>query len=322
MSTDTRPLLVVLRALGLGDFLTGIPALRALGDAFPEHRKVLGAPGQLAPLAAQLGVVDEISPTPGLVPLASGLARPEVAVDLHGKGPGSQPLLVKLAPARLVAWRHPAVPETRAGPTWRPGEHEVQRWCRLLAESGIPVDPARLELSVPQVVLPEWLRGAVLLHPGAASPARRWPAERFAAVARREVAMGHRVAITGVSAESALATEVAAKAGLPPSAVLAGRTTLAELAAVVAAARLVVSGDTGVAHLATAVGTPSVVLFGPIPPSEWGPPRSRPRHVALWAGRRGDPHGLAVDPGLMEISVQDVLSAADAAAAACSASGR
>jgi hypothetical protein len=76
------------------------------------------------------------------------------------------------------------------------------------------------------------------------------------------------------------------------------------------AARVVVVGDTGVAHVATAVRTPSVVLFGPEPPSRWGPPPDRPWHAALWAGRLGDPHGLDTDPGLLELGVVDVLLAA------------
>jgi len=64
-----------------------------------------------------------------------------------------------------------------------------------------------------------------------------------------------------------------------------------------------------------------VVLFGPTPPAEWGPPRNG-RHVALWAGRRGDAHADEPNPGLLEIRVTDVVGALDgvAAAAAMSAS--
>ena len=98
-------------------------------------------------------------------------------------------------------------------------------------------------------------------------------------------------------------------AGLRASAVLAGRTDLLELAAVVDSAERLLCADTGVAHLATALRTPSVVLFGPVPPSEWGPPGERSWHQALWTGRRGDPHGETIDPGLAEISVTDVEAA-------------
>lgn len=92
-------------------------------------------------------------------------------------------------------------------------------------------------------------------------------------------------------------------------ALLAGRTDLLGLAATVASAGRLVCNDTGVAHLATALGTSSVVLFGPTSPLRWGPPPERGCHIALWAGREGDPHGDAADPGLLEIEVPDVLEA-------------
>ncbi|WP_449062773.1 glycosyltransferase family 9 protein, partial [Planomonospora algeriensis] len=62
-------------------------------------------------------------------------------------------------------------------------------------------------------------------------------------------------------------------------------------------------------HLASAFATPSVVLFGPVPPALWGPPPGGP-HTALWAGSRGDPHGERPDPGLLRIEVPQVLDAA------------
>lgn len=150
-----------------------------------------------------------------------------------------------------------------------------------------------------------------MIHPGAASPARRWPPERWAAVARSELEAGRRVVITGSAGERGLAAAVAKDDRIE---VLAGTTDLLGLAATVANAGLVVCGDTGVAHLATAFGAPSVVLFGPTPPSEWGPPPERPQHRALWAGKRGDPHAQQPDPGLLAIEVEDVLAAVQAVA--------
>src|SRR4029450_13442480 len=93
-------------------------------------------------------------------------------------------------------------------------------------------------------------------------------------------------------------------------------TSLAELAGLVAHARLVVSGDTGIAHLATAYRTPSVVLFGPVPPRRWGPPPDRPYHRAIWHGTRvdpGDAPGPGVHPALLSIGVGEVLAAAEEA---------
>jgi ADP-heptose:LPS heptosyltransferase len=92
---------------------------------------------------------------------------------------------------------------------------------------------------------------------------------------------------------------------------LAGNLDLGGLAALVASARLVVSGDTGIAHLASAYATPSVVLFGPTSPARWGPPAKAPSTV-IWRGVTGDPHGRQVDPGLLDIGSDDVLEAAEA----------
>lgn len=301
--------LLVLRALGLGDLLTGVPALRALADAFPDHLLTLACPRELAPLALLTGAVDAIADTAGPVRPRVEVA-PEVAVNLHGRGPESHRALLALDPVRLVAFACPDAGVDR-GPAWSAEEHEVHRWCRLLGESGIPADRSRIDLDPPAIPLPEPLRGLTIVHPGAAAGARRWPPERFAAVARAQAAEGRRVVITGGRGERRRAADVARLAGLPSGAVLAGRTALDDLAALVAAAERVVCGDTGMAHLATAFRTPSVVLFGPVSPSRWGPPTDRPWHRALWAGHHGDPHAAVADPGLLSIEVSDVLDALD-----------
>jgi uncharacterized protein YjbJ (UPF0337 family) len=114
--------------------------------------------------------------------------------------------------------------------------------------------------------------------------------------------------VTGSAAERPLAEQVARGGGLDPEDVLAGRTDLTALVAVVATAGRVLCGDTGVGHLATAFAVPSVLLFGPTPPEEWGPPPDRTQHVVLHRGGRGDPHGDAPDPALLAISVEDVLA--------------
>jgi ADP-heptose:LPS heptosyltransferase len=315
LRAGARPLLLVLRALGLGDLLTGVPALRGLRAAYPDHRLVLAAPRALAQLAELTQTVDAVADTPPLAPLDPSLAGAQLAVNLHGRGPLSHRVLLATRPRRTIAFEHAEVPSSRGGPTWRADERETERWCRLLTQSGIPADPGRLDLPPPPpcsapLELVEAARGATLVHPGAASGARRWPAHRYAAVARAERERGARVVITGSRDELELARDVARGAGLPQSAVLAGRGDLLALAATVGAAARVVCGDTGVAHLATAVGTPSVILFGPTSPELWGPPAGRRhRHRVLWAGRTGDPHADEPDPGLLEFEADDVLAA-------------
>jgi ADP-heptose:LPS heptosyltransferase len=302
------PRLLVLRALGLGDLLTAVPALRALADAFPDHRLLLACPRELTPLAELTGVVDEVVDAQPLTPLSDDLHGVELAVNLHGRGPESHRVLQALEPRRLIAFANPAA-GFRDGPPWRPDEHERARWCRLLEESGIPTDPGRLDLPSPPTRVAPHVQGATIVHPGAAAPARRWPAERFAAVARAEAAAGRQILVTGSRSETELACEVAQLAGLPGESVLAGWTGLPELAALVDAAGRVVCGDTGMAHLATALRTPSVVLFGPVAPDLWGPPPDRPWHRVLWAGELGDPHADEPSRGLLAIAVDDVLAA-------------
>lgn len=298
-----RPTVLVLRALGLGDFFTGLPALALLRRSLPQCRVVLAAPPVLAPLARLAGTVDEVVPgAEALTPLLQAPRRPELAVDLHGNGPRSRQVLLDCEPQRLIAFEHEGI-------HWRADEHETVRWCRLVAEglrlpAGIEYPSAVAALPEPTAVdVPE---GLTLLHCGAKSAARRWPAERFAALAILLQARGHQVAITGGPAEGEMARAIGGAARVP----VLDRLSLLELAAVVARARLLISGDTGVGHVATNYATPSVLLFGPVSPLIWGPPPD-PRHQVIWHGRGdGDPHGESPDPALLGISVREVADAA------------
>jgi len=288
---------LVLRALGIGDLATAVPALRALRAAYPTARLSLAAPAWLRPLADLTGAVDRVVPTTGLAAPPRQVPPPAVAVNLHGRGPQSHRLLTKLRPERLLAFRCERYLD---GPQWTEDEHEVARWCRLLDWYGIPAHAGDLDLHPPAVAAS--VPDATIVHPGSTSAQRRWPPRRFADVARALEGDGHHVVLTGGPGERELALSVARDAGLPADRVLAGHTDLAALAALVASARLVVSGDTGVGHLATGYGVPSVVLFGPVPPKWWGPPADRPWHRALYHG-----------DSLFTIDVAEVLAATRAA---------
>ena len=111
----------------------------------------------------------------------------------------------------------------------------------------------------------------LVLHPGTSVPARAWPADRFAETARLLTEEGYRVVVTGARSERALTARVASGTAAVD---LGGRTSLAELAAVLSSARAVVVGNTGPAHLAAAVGRPVVSLFAPtVPAARWAPYR-------------------------------------------------
>jgi len=273
---------------------------------FPRGRLWRATPEGLRPLVELVGAVDDLLPASGLGALRWTEPPPRLAVNLHGRGPQSIRDLLATRPRDLLTHRHPAFPSV-AGLNWRDDVHEVDRWSRLVEHRHIEVDRTDLALPVPDEPSPA--PGAVVVHPGAAFPARRWPPERYASVARELTEAGHRVVLTGDATEWGLVTDIAVAAGLPDSAVLAGRTGLLGLAALVAGAALVICGDTGIGHLATAYGTPSVLLFGPTPPRLWGPPPDS-RHVVLWAGDVGDPHGDRPDDGLLLLGENRVIGAA------------
>jgi ADP-heptose:LPS heptosyltransferase len=304
--STSAPRVLVDRSLGLGDLCTAVPAIRALAAAFPDHLLQVATPAWLEPVARLAGA-DEIVPTVGLAgEFPSHVRRPRIAVNLHGRGPESIERLVRLDPERLISYRNDAARASWDGPAWSEAGHEVERWCRLLTGSGMEADPADLVLCERRPT-DDGTR-PVIVHPGAAARGRRWPAERFAAVVRHLHERSHRVLVTGSDAERRLADQVVALAGAGRS--IAGSTDLVGLIDQIAGAELVVCNDTGVAHLATATRTPSIVLFGPTSPSRWGPPPGG-RHRAIWHGRSGDPHADDLDPGLAGITVDEVVRAVD-----------
>ncbi|QAY71172.1 glycosyltransferase family 9 protein [Xylanimonas protaetiae] len=201
-----------------------------------------------------------------------------------------------------------------------PARHEVEAALDLVRALGAPLpegDDARLAVREPLPDVTDLVpdRPFVVVHPGAAVPARAPTADHAAAIVAALVADGLRVVVTGASAEGALAAQVAGGHGIS----VAGRTSYARLAAVLRAARAVVVGNTGPAHLAAAVGTPVVSLFSPVVPVElWRPWRVRSvvlgDQTAACAGTRarrcpvvGHPCLSGVTPGFVVEAVHSVI---------------
>ena len=311
---DDRPDLLALRTLKLGDLLVAVPAVHALRRAFPEHRLTLAVPGWLEQVVALIEGVDALLPTPGLDhPLPIERGRVDIAVNLHGSGPESRGIVDALGARLAMVHRVPEIDGARGGdprmPQWRDDVSERGRWVRLVGAYGVPGHPVEVRPGPPHE--PAVVAGAAVVHVGAFYGSRRWPADRFAAVARHLVDAGHRVVFTGSGAERARALEVARFAGLGEDAVLAGVLDLAGFAAVIEHAAVVVSADTGAAHLASAYARPSVVLFGPASPENWGPPPG-PHMVFTDASvRRGEAFADDPDPALLAVTVDDVIGAVE-----------
>lgn len=192
---------------------------------------------------------------------------------------------------------------------------EPERALAIAAAAGFrlpPGDDGRLAVRPVPPAAPELVGTGryLVLHPGARVPARRWSAGHCARAVRALTAEGHRVVVTGAPSEAALTRQIAGHQGVD----LGGRTSFAELAAVLAGADAVVVGNTGPAHLAAAVGTPVVSLFAPVVPAvRWAP--YRVPHVLLGDQRAGCRDSRAREcplpghPCLNSVTAEDVVHA-------------
>jgi ADP-heptose:LPS heptosyltransferase len=310
--------IAVLRATsGLGDLLVIVPALRALRHAYPAATVTLVAAASLAPVAERLGrYVDELFPFPGwpgiphfqveprraLAALGELQARHfDVVFQLHGSGVASNPFATLTGATRVVGYALPGQYRTTGGTflEFEPREHEVRRALRLLEHVGVPAGGDELEIDVlaSDDARAEQLAGDVGLdgpfacvHPGANERERRWPAERFAAVADTLDARGLRVVVTGGARDADATAEVVARARARVID-LTGRTDVGTLAALLRRAEVLVVNDTGVAHLGYAVGVPTATIFVRSDRHRWGP-------LPSWSGIAvGRPAVFPLDEG-------------------------
>lgn len=355
--------ILLIRPDHLGDLLLTTPTLRLLRQRHPGARitALVGPWG--APVLAHNPHVDEIItlPFPGFArqPKPSpwqpyGLLR-RWARRLRGQYDLAfilrfdhwwGALLAYMAGVPLrVGYAVPEVAPFLSHPVpYVAGRHEVeQNWVLGIGVLGIGdgsylvPEPGEfpVEFCVPQQA-EEWagslLRGDlswIAIHPGAGAAVKLWRAEGWAAVAdvlARET--GAQILLTGSEAERPLCVEIAEKLGTQAR-VMAGQTTLDQLAALFARCRLVLGPDSGPLHLAVAVGAPTVHLYGPVDATTFGPWGAPERHRALTSAwpcipcnrldyRRDE---LAHHPCVREISVDEVLNAARRVLAAGKASG-
>lgn len=279
----------------LGDMLCAVPALRAFRTGWPEAEIVLVGLAWARAFAERFDhLVDgflELPGFPGLpetpvriaeIPafLAEAHARRfDLVVQLHGSGRLTNTLAYLLGGRRTAGFHPPGepAPDDELFVPYPDEGHEIHRLLRLPAHLGLPVDGDRLEFPLRASdeeelarVAPDLRAGKyACVHPGASS-AERWPPDRFAAVADALQARGLRVVLTGSGPETEVTRRVS-ELMRAPALDLAGRTLLGALAALLAGARVLVSNDTGVSHLAAALRVPSVVVITTSDPDRWAP---------------------------------------------------
>jgi ADP-heptose:LPS heptosyltransferase len=325
LPSDRPARVAVLRALALGDMLCAIPAFRALRRALPDARvSLIGLPWAAELVDRYPAYLDEFIEFPGYpgVPEVQPVdatrvtafmeqmqaRRFDLAIQLQGDGTSTNTFTCLLGARWALGATLPERPMPCAG-TWvpySPHAHEIDRQLVVISALGSPGDDGRLEFSVrdrDRDDLTNAVDGArlepetyVCIHPGAAAERRQWAPERFAAVADALGERGFKIVLTGVESERLILDEVS-KLMKMPAIDLAGRTTIGALGALVADARLVVSNDTGIAHLAAALATPTVTVAVATDPARWAP-IGPANHVVVGGVREangckhpaGDPH--------------------------------
>jgi lipopolysaccharide heptosyltransferase I len=291
--------ILLVRLGALGDIVHTIPVAAALRRAFPsaqidwlvsaKHREIL----EYVPVLDRRLAIDDRGGAAGGMTLSAALqeirrTRYDVAIDLQGllksavisRLSGAARVIgfnAKYAREPLARWLYTDVHDPGGAGIYAPSEtrHVVDINLGMLAALGIANAAIEFPITVPASAVAEQMRAATsgryaLLNPGAAWPNKRWPPPRLAALAS---SLYQRRALRSVvlwgPGELELAEEVVEMSS--GAALLTPTTTIADVLALANGAAVMVSGDTGPTHLAAALGTPIVGIYGPTRPERNGP---------------------------------------------------
>lgn len=299
--------IIVFRALQLGDMLCAVPALRGLRHAYPQsHIALVGLPWAAAFAERFSHYIDEFVAFPGypglpeiepkiseLPAFLSALQKRnfDAAIQLHGSGSYVNSITMLLGakvsagfyvpgeycpdPLRFMPWPDelPEVDRYLALLNFlAPDEYDCRLEFPLLQQDQLALEALGLDLAQPYAIV----------HPGAQLPSRRWPPEHFAAVADTLASRGLNVILTGSAQERPLAERVTQHMRRRATD-LAGKTSLGALAVLLRGARLLVSNDTGLSHIAAALEVPSVIACLASDARRWAP-ANRALHKVVESG--------------------------------------
>lgn len=299
----------LLRASRIGDFLCAVPAFRALRAALPEAEIAIITLPLLCELALRSPYLDRVIAFPGFPGIAEQLfdARRcagffqqmqaegfDLAIQMQGSGVHSNPFTLLLGAGATAGFIRPGEGSGRldAALPYPEGGHEVARVLALAEFLGAPARGTATEFplwladhAAAETLLREAVPPLIGLHPSARDAARRWPPERFADVGAA-LLRRHGGTLVLLGDAEAHATAGALRATLPADLArrcrdLTGATTLPALGAVIARLAVLITNDSGPAHIAYALGAPTVTIFGGSNPRAYGPPRGGPFRVVL-----------------------------------------
>lgn len=291
-SNSGSPRVLIVRLSAIGDCIQTLPLACAVRDKWPEAKITWVVEKVSAPLVEACEAVDRVIVVPKrfatswrlLSRLRRALAGERFDFALDPQGLTKSGLVSWLSPARRrIGFARPASRELNP---WLQTElvpnvarQRVERYLELLQPLGIEPSPVRFGIVLPAAAMAaagefveqaELCAGYAVLNPGAGWDSKRWPTERFSGVARRLALRGlPSVVVWAGERERLWAEEIVD--GSNGAARLAPQTSLLELAALLQRARLFVGSDTGPMHLAAAMGTQCVALFGASKGDECGP---------------------------------------------------
>jgi ADP-heptose:LPS heptosyltransferase len=275
--------ILILHPGALGDIILSLPAVRALREEFPGARITLAANTDFAAAVAK-GYADRVLALSAL-PLHRLFGEESLPPEderfwlgfdrivswMGARVEGFTGKLARFHPGALAA-------------SWMPERAEPRHVAGLFLDSLLPwlsrpISPAYAPIGIEDAVLRDnetWLRQKgwrqdrplFALHPGAGSRAKRWPLANFSELGRRLKMQGDLLILEG-PAERRLGADLAAALGSP--AILLADLPLPSVAAALSLCHSFIGNDSGIAHLAAGLGTPSAVLFGPTLPEQWVP---------------------------------------------------
>ncbi len=294
--------IVILRASRIGDFINGTPAFRALRKALPSAELSLITLPMLFDLAERLEIFDRIIPFPGYPGLAEQFFDPrraleffhamqeehfDLAIQMQGSGVYANPFMLMLGARYTAGFVRPGDPPGRLDAALPfPEGHEARRNLALIEFLGFPAGDPRPEFPLwPQDLeaARQHLAGAPLpwigIHPSARDQTRRWSLQRFVqAAAQLQKKHGGTVILIGEDRDRKK-MEAAIQAAGVHYLNLSGQTSLPVTGAVIQSLAVFLTNDTGPAHIAYALGAPTVTIFGGGDPQRNGPAAPGPFRI-------------------------------------------
>jgi ADP-heptose:LPS heptosyltransferase len=311
--------IAIFRALYLGDMLCIIPAVRAVRESFPTATiTLIGLPWQKEFVKRFSKYFDHFVDFPGWPGLPEQDAQADqiilflkrmraehfdLVLQMHGNGFITNTLCSLWNAKNVCGLTSVTQPVLDDGlfPISEDDDHEVLRFLKLTDALGLPSRSSELEFKFMDDELRNFKKMQnslslqsgkyICIHAGARDERRRWPVDNFALIANHLCQLGHQVVLTGSMQEKELLLSLQRKINYGVINIIQhfGDVGLGELAAFIRHSRMLISNDTGVSHIASALKVPSVIIFSPHSNVGRWAPLDQDRHLIIHAEKNNDP---------------------------------